>query len=190
LFNEIYLRLNNKAGESHGLCKELDSFINQPDSKKAELTVTLTISYIGAFLVNFLSGDLHNNVKLFNKIREVHPAIFLKRDSLAVYMLNICVINAMRLDTGFKPDKIVNLLDKLQVIKGHEFPVYFNIAFLQVKAEECYANNDYQGAIEYAMRCMNVCDLKNIAFRKVLLLRLLSDTYDKIEEPDSSREMR
>jgi hypothetical protein len=190
LFNEIYLRLNNKAGESHGLCKELDSFINQPDSKKAELTVTLTISYIGAFLVNFLSGDLHNNVKLFNKIREVHPSIFLKRDSLAVYMLNICVINAMRLDSGFKPDKIVNLLDKLQVIKDHDFPDYFNILFLQVKSEDCYANKDYKGAIEYAMRCMNVCDLKNIAFLKVLLLLLLSDTYDKIEEPETAREMR
>ncbi len=190
IFHEIYLKLVNREEPNSSLLEEIENFTKDTHPENADLTVELTISYLGAFLVNFLSGNFVANVRLFSKVKEVHPHIFRRRGSLAVYLLNIVVINAARLDDNFNSDKILNLLTKLENSKKNACPDYFNVLFLLVKSENYHSNRDYESAIDFAEKCMRIGDSKNIAFLKVLLLIFLSNIYEKMEKPEAAREIR
>ncbi|RZK77316.1 MAG: hypothetical protein EOO85_09155 [Pedobacter sp.] len=169
----------------------IEKFINQPDSSQnKDLSVENTLSYVIVFLVNFLSGNLEDNIRMFKKINEIHHNVFLKRNSIAIYVLNICFINGLRLDSNFNSGRIVNLVERLQENKKNELPDYLNVLFLLVRAEYCAVNEDYEKALNYATNCMDISKDKNISFLRVLLYVIISNIYDKMEEPESARDIR
>lgn len=190
-FSVILSRLKNIENPNKDIFILIEKFISQPSPlKKTDITEELTLSYIAVFLVNFLCGSLEDNIKVFNQIKNSHPNVFLKRNGLSVYLLNICVINALRIDSSFNPGRIINLLEKLQENKKYELPDYLNILFLLVRAESSYANENYEKAMSYAEKCLEISKNKNISFLRVLLYIVISNIYDKEEQTENARDIR
>jgi len=190
-FGAIYSKLKNNGKSIKNIEIGIEEFINQPvPINKTEITVEQTLSYVVIFLVNFLCGNLENNIKVFRKIKSSHHNVFFRRNSLSVYMLNIYAINGLRIDSNFNPGRIINLLEKLQGVKRHDLSDYLDVLFLFVRAEHSYINKDYKEAMDFAEKCFEISDNNNISFLRVLLYILISNIYDKFEDFENVRNVR